>query len=97
MANKKTTEHAAEVIKDIMAKVNNGVIKDYEMPSLCNMKTGETVGFAVCIQLGTKFDYTNAVLDDWMKKLCADEYMISVKRTQLWVQFKVRFEGHKED
>lgn len=92
MANKKTTEHAAEVIKDIMAKVNKGVIKDYEMPSICNMKTGETVGFAVRIQLGTKFDYTNAILDDWMKQLCADEYMISVKRTQLWVQFKVRFD-----
>ena len=94
--NEKTTEHAASVIKDIMAKVNKGVIKDYEMPSLCNMQTGETTGFAVCIQLGTKFDYTNAILDDWMKQLCADEYMISVKRTQLWVQFKVRYDNEGE-
>ena len=95
--NERTYEHAASVIEDIKAKVNKGVIKDYEMPSLCNMHTGETTGFAVCIQLGTKFDYTNAILDDWMKQLCADEYMISVKRTQLWVQFKVRFkkEGEK--
>lgn len=94
--SKKTTEHAASVIKDIMAKVNKGVIKDYKMPSLCNMQTGETTGFAVCIQLGTKFDYTNAILDDWMKQLCADEYMISVKCTQLWVQFKVRYDKESE-
>ena len=94
--NEKTTEHAASVIKNIMAKVNKGVIKDYGIPSLINMQTGETTGFAVCIQLGTKFDYTNAILDDWMKQLCADEYMISVKRTQLWVQFKVRYDKEGE-
>jgi len=62
------------------------------MPSLLHLTSGEITGFAVCIQLGTKLDYTNTVLDDWMKQLCASEYMISVKRGQLWVQFIIRYD-----
>ena len=92
----RTTEHAAEVVKAIQAEVNKGVIKDYEMPSLCNMRTGETTGFAVSMQLSTKFDYPNTVLDDWKKRLCADEYVITAKRNQLWVQFKVRFKENEQ-
>ena len=90
--NEKTIEHAGNVIKSLIEKTNAGVIKTYNMPSLNNLKTGERTGFAVCIQLGTKFDYTNTVLDDWMKQLCASEYMISVKRGQLWVQFIIRYD-----
>lgn len=39
MAKKKTTEQAANALKEIMAGLNEGVIKDYEMPTLCNMET----------------------------------------------------------
>ena len=87
--SKKTTEHAASVLKEIMAGLNPDVIKDYEMPTLCNMETAKETGFAVILTLSTKFDYTSAVLDDWRKRLEADDYMISVKRNQLRVRFNV--------
>ena len=90
--NKKTTEHAASVLKEIMAGLNPDVIKDYEMPTLCNMETAMETGFAVILTLSTKFDYTSAVLDDWRKRLEADDYMISVKRNQLRVRFNVMYE-----
>lgn len=90
--NKKTTEHAASVLKEIMAGLNPDVIKDYEMPTLCNMETARETGFAVILTLSTKFDYTSAVLDDWRKRLEADDYMISVKRNQLRVRFNVMYE-----
>ena len=89
--NKKTTEHAASVLKEIMAGLNPDVIKDYEMPTLCNMETARETGFAVILTLSTKFDYTSAVLDDWRKRLEADDYMISVKRNQLRVRFNVMY------
>ena len=89
--NKKTTEHAASVLKEIMAGLNPDVIKDYEMPTLCNMDTARETGFAVILTLSTKFDYTSAVLDDWRKRLEADDYMISVKRNQLRVRFNVMY------
>ena len=89
--NKKTTEHAASVLKEIMAELNPDVIKDYEMPTLCNMETARETGFAVILTLSTKFDYTSAVLDDWRKRLEADDYMISVKRNQLRVRFNVMY------
>lgn len=38
--SKKTIEHAASVLKEIKAEVNNGVIKGHEIPVLCNMETG---------------------------------------------------------
>ena len=89
--SKKTTEHAASVLKEIMAGLNPGVIKDYEMPTLCNMETARETGFAVILTLSTKFDYTSAVLDDWRKRLEADDYIISVKRNQLRVRFNVMY------
>ena len=91
MAKKKTTEQAAKALKEIMAELNNGVIKDYEMPTLCNMETCKDTGFAVILTLSTKFDYTSAVLDDWRKRLEADDYMISVRRNQLKVRFNVMY------
>ena len=89
--SKKTTEHAASVLKEIMAELNPDVIKDYEMPILCNMETAKETGFAVILMLSTKFDYTNDILDGWMKRLEADDYMISVKRNQLRVRINVRY------
>lgn len=90
--SRKTTEHAAEVVKALKAKCNEGVIKDYEMPSLCNMETGKTTGFAVILTLGTKFDYTNHILDKWRDLFDAEDYMISVSRNQLHVRFNVMFD-----
>ena len=89
--SKKTTEHAASVLKEIKAEINPDVIKDYEMPTLCNMETARETGFAVILTLSTKFDYTSAVFDDWRKRLEADDYMISVKRNQLRVRFNVMY------
>lgn len=87
----KTIEHAASVLKEIKAEIDEGVIKDYEMPSLCNMQTARETGFAVILTLSTKYDYTSAILDDWRKRLEASDYMISVKRNQLRVRFNVMY------
>lgn len=88
---KKTTDHALEVLKAIKAEVNSDVIKDHEMPTLCNMETCKETGFAVILTLSTKYDYTSAVLDDWRKRLEADDYMISVRRNKLRVRFNVMY------
>lgn len=87
----KTTEHAASVLKEIKAEINEDVIKDYEMPSLCSMQTARETGFAVILTLSTKYDYTSAILEDWRKRLEASDYMISVKRNQLRVRFNVMY------
>lgn len=91
MTKKKTTEQAAKVLKEIMAELNDGVIKDYEMPTLCNIETCKDTGFAVILTLSTKFDYTSEVLDDWRKRLEADDYTISVQRNSLRVRFNIRY------
>ncbi len=88
---KKTTDRAFEVLKAIKAEVNSDIIKDHEMPTLCNMETCKETGFAVILTLSTKYDYTSAVLDDWRKRLEADDYMISVRRNQLRVRFNVMY------
>ena len=83
----KTIEHAAEVLKQIKSEVKEDVIKDYHMPTLCNMETGQDTGFAIVITLNTKYGYTNTVLNDWKTRFEADEYVIYVKRGQLQVKF----------
>lgn len=94
--NNKTTEHAFEMLQAIKAKVNNDVIKDYEMPSLCNIDTGKETGFAVILTLSTKYDYTNRVLDEWKQKFEAEDYYIKVCRNQLHVRFNVMFDKKKK-
>ena len=88
---KKTIEHAASVVKEIKAEVNEGVIKDCMIPTLCNMETGKTTGFAVVLTLSTKYDYTNTILDGWKERLCAEDYIITVRHNQLKVRFNVMF------
>lgn len=89
----KTIKHAASVLKEIKAEVTEGVIKDSEIPTLCNMDTAKETGFAVILKLSAKFDYTNKILDGWMKRLEADDYWISVKNNQLLVRFNVMYKG----
>ena len=89
--NKKDIKQAVSVLREIKAEVKEGVIKSSEMPSLCNIDTGQKTGFAVILTLSTKFDYDNARLEDWRRRLDADDYMISVSRNQLKVRFNVMF------
>lgn len=89
--SKKTIEHAASVLKEIKAEVKDEVIKDYEIPKLCNMETAHETGFAVVLTLSTKFDYTSPVLENWRKRLEADDYVISVRRNQLRIRFNVMY------
>lgn len=90
MNEQNTTEHAAEVIRALQEEYKEGVIKDYEMPPLVNMKTGKTIGFAVVMQVAGKYDYSDSLLNEWKEKFGADDYSISVKRSQLWVTFRIR-------
>ena len=90
MNEKKTTEHAWSVIKAMQEEYAKGVIKDWEMPPLVNMKTGETTGFAVVINVGTKYDYTEDLLTDWKERFDADEYKVSARRNQLTLTFTIR-------
>lgn len=88
---KKTIEHAANALKKIMAGLNKDVIKDYEMPKLVNMETGNDIGFTVILRLNSKYYYTNKVLDMWRDKLHADDYLISARRNKLRVRFLVMY------
>jgi hypothetical protein len=96
MANKKTTEHAAEVIRGIKAEYGEDIIKNHHMPSLCDINTGKTTGFAVVMELKSKSAYTDALLNDWKQKFAADTYQISVSHNRLEVTYKVRFDEKKK-
>ena len=88
---KKTIEHAAGVLREIKAEVNSGVIKNHEIPVLCNMETGRETGFAVVLTLSTKYDYPSTIMEKWRKRLEAENYVISVMRNQLRITFNVMY------
>lgn len=89
--SKKKREHAVKVMKEIVAGVRPDVIKNYEMPMLCNVETARETGFAVILTLSTRYDYTSENLEDWRKQLEADDYIISVERNRLLVRFNILF------
>lgn len=86
---KNSTKHAADVLNEIKAELKSDVIRCYKMPTICNMNTGEDSGFAVILTLNTKYDYSDVLLDVWMRRLEASYYIITVKRNHLRVRFYV--------
>lgn len=87
-------KHVVGAIGAIKAQFEVEVIKDYEIPTLVNTKTGKDLGFGVKLQLNTRYDYDEEMLTQWKNMLKADKWYISVKRNQLNVTFNVRY---KED
>lgn len=88
---KKTIEFAANVLKEIKAEVNVGVIKDYHISKLCNIETARETGLAVVLTLSTKYDYPSSILEKWRTRLEAEDYVISVSRNQLEITFNVMY------
>lgn len=88
---KKTIEFAANVLKEIKAEVNVGVIKDSHISKLCNMETARETGLAVVLNLSTKYDYPSSILEKWRTRLEAEDYVISVIRNQFRITFNVMY------
>lgn len=89
--SKKTIEHASGVLKEIKAEVKAGVINGSHISKLCNMETARETGIAVILTLSTKYDYHSTILEKWRKRLDAEDYVISVSRNQLRIQFNVMY------
>lgn len=94
---KKTREHVASVLKEIKALVKPEVVKESRISDLCDMNTAHLIGFAVCLTLSTKYDYTRAVFEDWRERLEADDYVISVLRNQLRIRFDVPYSKTRQE
>lgn len=89
--SKKTIEHAAGVLKEINEEVDAGVIKNKEIQVLCSLWDVRPLGFAVILTLSTKYKYHSTILEEWRKRLEADEYVIRVSRNQLRITFNVMY------
>lgn len=87
----KTIGQAFDELKALKAELENDVIKEHEMPTLCDVSTCKDTGFAVILTLSTKYDYPSDALDDWKNRFMADDYVVSVRRNQLKVRFNVRY------
>lgn len=86
---KKTIEHAAEAVKSIKEMYKVNVILEHNMPTIVNMKTGETTGFAVVIRLSTRYSYGEEMLTKWKQMIGADDWNFGAKGNQLHVKFLV--------
>lgn len=87
----KTKDRALEVLKAIKAEIKSDVIKDYDMLKLCNIYTGQETGIAFILTLSTKYDYPSDKLEDWRKRLEAEDYVIGASRNQLHVRFNLMY------
>lgn len=87
----KTVEYATEQIKKIKAESETEYIKDYMIYPLLNRKTCQSIGFCIQLQLSTKHDYDKELFERMVERFEADDWYISVKRSQLWVYIIVRY------
>lgn len=91
MIMEKTVKYAKSVNETLKQECAEGVIKDFEIPPLCNIKTGKNTGFAVILYVSSKYDYSEELLGEWKKRFGADEYSISARRNQLKIRFTIRY------
>lgn len=88
----KTIEFATNAINQIKKRYNDDVIKNHHIMWLSSFKTATIVGFAVELHVNSKYDYDEALLNEWKKMLDADAWFIKVSRNKLLITFKVRYE-----
>ena len=81
----------ATTITKMKEETNKGVIKEHTINSVINWKTGEEIGQAAVLVCGTKFEYTETVLNHWKEQLGASEYRIKVNRSKLFITFIVDY------
>lgn len=84
-------EHWLSVMKEINEEVKSGVIKDYEVPVFCYMGTERETMLPIVLTLSTKHEYHSTLIENWRKRLDAEDYMISVSRNQLIITFYVMY------
>lgn len=94
MNREELIDKMAAAIEKTKEETKKGVIKEYMITPVVNWKTGEETGQAAELNCGTKFEYTEAVLNHWKEQLGAREYRIKVNRAQLFITF---FAYYKED
>lgn len=90
--NKKSVKYAYLVICELREEYANGGIMCSLIMPLVNLRTGQETGYDVIIYLANKFENTDAVLNDWKKRLNADKYSVTAKHNQLKVKFTVHYE-----
>ena len=91
MIMEKTVKYAKSVIEALKQECVDGVIKDFEIPQLCNIKTGKNTGFAVILYVTSKYDYSEKLLGKWKKRFGADRYSVSARRNQLKIIFAISY------
>ena len=91
MTKEELIDKIYEAIVKMKEETNKGVIKEHMISSVVNWKTGEETGQAAVLTCGTKFEYTENILNHWKEQLGASEYRIKVNRSQLYITFIVDY------
>ena len=86
-----------EAIVKMKEETNKGVIKEHTINSVVNWETGKETGQAAVLTCGTKFEYTEQVLNHWKEQLGADEFRFKVNGTRLYITFIVYYKEDKRE
>lgn len=97
MEKEELIEKTADAIKKMKEETNKGVIKDHTINSVVNWKTGKEVGQAVVLTCGTKFEYTEDVMNRWKEQFGANEFRFKVNGTRLYITFIVYYKEYKRE
>ena len=97
MKKEELIEKMADAIKKMQEETSKGVIKDYTINTVVNWKTGKETGQGAVLTCGTKFEYTEDVLNHWKEQLGADEYRFKVNGARLFINFIAYYKEDKRE
>lgn len=95
--SEKIIELPERALNEIKAEVKEGVIKKAYVLEFSEENKARLFGFSVFMTLSTKFGYTRAVLENWRRKLGADDYVIRVDRNRLKIRFDVPYSKTRQE
>lgn len=84
-----TNVDIASVIKSIYSSYYGHAINGWEAIPLINIKTLESIGYIIKIDLNSKYAYDVSVLNDWKKKVGVDNCSVAIKKNKLVLNFKI--------
>lgn len=91
MSKEELIHKMAAAIAKIKEEASKGVIKEHMINPIVNCNTLEETGQAATLVCGTKFEYTDDVLNHWKEQFGASKYSIKVNRSQLFITFIVYY------
>lgn len=91
MNKEQAIENTSKVVEELKKEFQDDAIKDWNIQTLVNIKQKRETGHCLEMQVSTKYDYGQTIINDIKERLGADDWNIRVRRGQMFLRFFIHY------